>query len=48
MKKIKWCIKQVVPLTYRSKYKENGKNYFTVFQMFFGKCFNIETYEIKT
>ena len=47
MKKIKWCLKQLLPLTYRSKYSENGKKYFTVFKMFLGKCYKIETYEIS-
>lgn len=41
------CLKQLLPLTYRTKYKENGKTYFTVWNMFFGKCYNQEIYEIK-
>ena len=47
MNKIKWCIKQLLPLTYRSKYKSDGKDYFCVWNMWFGKSYNIETYEIK-
>lgn len=46
MNKIKWYLKQLLPLSYRSRYKENGKKYFTVWNMFLGKCFNQETYEI--
>ena len=46
MHKIVWLLKQLVPLTYRSKYEKNGKKFFCVWQMWFGKCFNIEEYQI--
>jgi len=46
MRKIKWFIKQLFPLTYRSHYEENGKKMFCVWGMFLGKVFNCETYEI--
>jgi len=44
---MKWFLKQLLPLTYRSKYKENNKNMFCVWNMWFGKCFNIEKYEVN-
>lgn len=45
MNKIIWAIKQLLPLTYRTTYGENGKRYFCVWQMWFGRCFNITTVE---
>ena len=44
---ILWYLKQLLPLTYRTTYKENGKDIFCVWNMWFGVCFNIESYEIK-
>lgn len=41
-----WYLKQLLPLTYRSKYKEGEKDRFTVWNMWFGKCYNVESYEI--
>lgn len=42
MNRILWYIKQLLPLTYRTHYKKAGKKYFCVWNMWFGKCFNIE------
>lgn len=43
-----WYLKQLLPLTYRSVYqKQEGKTYFCVWNMWFGRCFNIDEYEIK-
>lgn len=41
-----WYLKQLLPLTYRSRYKEGDKNYFHVWNMWFGKCFNQDKVEI--
>lgn len=41
-----WYLKQLLPLTYRSKYSQNGKTYFAVWNMWFGRCFNEDTFEI--
>lgn len=46
MKKILWYIKQLLPLKYKSIYKENGKTYLSLWNMWYGKCFNIEKYQI--
>ena len=46
MSKTAWALKQLLPFTYRTKYGENGKQYFCVWQMWFGKCFNATTVEI--
>lgn len=38
-----WYLKQLLPLTYRSKYQDSeGNKHFTVWRMWFGKCFNID------
>jgi hypothetical protein len=37
-----WYLKQLLPLTYRSKYTEDGKAYFTVWKMWFGKSYKID------
>jgi hypothetical protein len=44
--RVKWCIKQLLPLTYRSKYGEAGKRYFSVWNIWFGKVFNYDKYQI--
>ena len=41
-----WCLKQLLPLTYRSTYSVGGKEVFHVWNMWFGKCFNQEAYYI--
>lgn len=46
MNKIIWFLKQLFPLTYRSHYIEKNKKMFCVWRMWFGKSFNIETFEI--
>jgi hypothetical protein len=46
MRKIKWFLKQLLPLTYRTHYKLGGKPTFCVWQMWFGKCFNIDQHQI--
>ena len=41
--KIEWHIRQLLPLTYRSHYEDgNGQRHFCVWQMWFGRCFNVE------
>lgn len=46
MRKIRWFLKQLLPLTYRSHYKLGGKPTFCVWQMWFGRCFNIDQHQI--
>ena len=43
---MKWYLKQLLPLTYRSHYKKGGKKYFCVWRMWFGRCFAIEEFQI--
>ncbi|BBL61525.1 hypothetical protein [Methanobrevibacter arboriphilus] len=43
----KWLVKQLLPLSYWTKYGKNGKCYFVIWRMWFGKSFDIEEFEIK-
>ncbi|WP_117161453.1 hypothetical protein [Paraliobacillus sp. X-1268] len=45
--KIIWYLKQLIPLTYRTKYTEDGVKYFTVWKMWLGKCYEVDSYEVK-
>ncbi len=41
--KTQWRIKQLLPLTYRSRYKDGAdKMHFCVWRMWLGRCFSIE------
>ena len=42
-----WYLKQILPLTYVSEYINNDKKFVTIWKMWFGRCFNIRTFEIK-
>ena len=41
-----WALKQLLPLTYRTTYGENGKRYFSVWRMWLGRSFDVETHQI--
>lgn len=42
MGKITWYLKQLLPLTYRTTYGRDGRQHFTVWRMWFGRCFDID------
>jgi len=45
--KIIWCLRQLLPLTYRTKYRDaEGNKHFCVWNMFLGRCFDVEDYII--
>lgn len=47
MKKIIYTLKQLLPLTYYSKYKvQNGAKELTIWTQWFGKPFNIERFTL--
>ena len=48
MSKIIWFLKQLLPLTYRSEYQEGRKKVFAVWNMWFGKVFNLDAYFITS
>ncbi|MDQ0427684.1 hypothetical protein QOZ98_000509 [Planomicrobium stackebrandtii] len=43
---MKWYLKQLLPLTYRTHYEEGGVRHFTVWKMWFGRSFAIDDYII--
>lgn len=45
--RVKWYLKQLLPLTYRTTYTENGKKRFAVCKMWFGRCYKIDDHVIK-
>lgn len=47
MPSLKWLIKQLLPLTYFSKYKDGeDKQFVCSWKMFMGKPYNIEHFEV--
>jgi hypothetical protein len=42
-----WYLKQFFPFTYRSHYKIGKRRMFSVWRMWFGRCFAVETFEVK-
>lgn len=47
MKKLKWYLKQLLPLTYRSNYSVDGKRQFAVWNMWLGRCYNVTRVNVK-
>lgn len=45
--KILWHIKQLFPFVYVSRYGENGERHLTIWNMWFGRCFNVRDYILK-
>ena len=46
MKRLVWCIKQLLPLMYVSEYREDGYRRLTIWRMWMGRCFNVRDYGI--
>jgi hypothetical protein len=43
MARLKWFFRQVLPLTYRSRYRnDKGQAHFVVWRMWFGKVFTTD------
>lgn len=47
MNKITWYLKQILPLTYVSTYRQNGNRKLSIWKMWFGKCFKIRQFDLK-
>jgi len=47
MNRIKWMLKQLLPLRYESNYGAIDKRYFATWNMWFGICFNFKNKEVK-
>lgn len=46
MERIKWCVKQLLPLRYESTYTEGSKRWLTIWRMWFGRCFSVRNFEL--
>jgi hypothetical protein len=44
---MEWYLKQLFPLTYRSHYKIGNEKMFSVWRMWLGRCFDVETFIVK-
>ncbi len=44
--RVKWCLKQLLPLTYVTEYTTDGRRVVTVWRMWFGRCFDVREWEI--
>lgn len=42
MSRFVWYVKQLVPLTYRTRYEKEGQKHFTVWKMWRGRCYAID------
>lgn len=45
--KLEWYLRQLLPLTYRTRYSDQQGKHFAVWNMWFGRVFNAEDYLIK-
>lgn len=46
MRKFLWYLKQLFPLTYISRYGQDGNMKLCHWKMWFGRCYNISTYSV--
>lgn len=44
---MKWYIMQLFPLTYRTRYEEDGQLHFTVWKMWMGRSYAIDDHIIQ-
>ena len=44
--RIIWYIKQLLPLHYESRYREDDKPRLTTWRMWFGRCFEVCSFEL--
>lgn len=47
LSKLTWYLKQLLPLTYRSMYGKDNETHFCVWNMWFGRSFNINDVVLK-
>jgi hypothetical protein len=46
--RIKWYIKQILPLTYRTKYRcSEGHQHYTVWNMWLGRSYNMDDVVVR-
>lgn len=44
--KIEWYLRQLLPLSYISEYRADGKRKVTYWRMWFGRCFSVRTWVV--
>lgn len=44
---IKWYLKQLLPLTYRTRFVQDGEAHFVVWRMWLGRSFQIDDVIVK-
>jgi hypothetical protein len=47
MNRVKWYLKQLLPLTYRTEFVENGRRKVAVWNMWLGRCYNIDEWIVE-
>jgi len=43
---MKWYLRQLIPVTYRTRCRVDNRPYFIVWKMWLGRCFKVEGYEV--
>lgn len=43
---MKWYLKQLLPLTYMSEYKQNDKRRLCIWKMWMGRCFSVRHFDL--
>ena len=41
-----WAFRQLLPLTYRSRYRDASGEWFVVWRMWLGRCFAVESVRV--
>jgi hypothetical protein len=47
MNRVKWYLKQLLPLTSRPEFVENGRRKVAVWNMWLGRCYNIDEWIVE-
>ena len=47
MRRIKWHLKQLLPLIYVSTFVQDGKRQLCIWRMWLGRCFNIRWFDLR-
>lgn len=47
VKQWKWYLRQLLPLVYTTRYRQDGEEHFAVWRMWFGGCYAIQDVRIK-
>lgn len=42
--RLRWYVRQILPLRYESRYREGGKPILCIWRMWLGRCFNVRSF----